>query len=157
MENSVKVRVHKSTRRGILVELLGEFDIGTRRVLGTTLSSVASWGQPVSVDLSGVTFMDSSCLWEIVTLHWRHRDFLKLCNPSPQVELSVAACDLEGWIAFRPSRNSVPQTAGESPPIPREKSIEAAKGAGGTGLLDKRLVRRCRMPDAPFRWRGQRG
>ncbi len=156
VEPWVRVRVHKPSHMGIFVELLGEFDVGTRRILGRTLSSLASWGQPVYVDLSGVTFMDSSCLWEIAVQHRRHRDHLALCNPSPQVELSVAACDLEGWIAFRPRKNSAPRTTGESPSAPREKSIEAAKGAGCKGLLDKRQVRKGRATDVPFRRRGLR-
>lgn len=157
VENSVRVRVHRPTRRGILVELSGEFEVGTRRVLGRTLDSVASWGQPVFVDLSGVTFMDSSCLWEFVVQHRLHRDRLALCNPSPQVELSVAACDLEGWITFHPSKDLVPQTTRELPPASREGSINAAKGAGGKGLLDKRQVRKCRATDVPFRRRRPQG
>ena len=119
MEKSARVRVHKPTRTGILVEFAGEFDIGTRRVLGRALSGVASWGQPVFVDLSGATFVNSLCLWELVVQHGLHRDQLTWCNPAPQVELSEAACGLEDWIAFHRSKDSIPDTTGGSSPTSR--------------------------------------
>lgn len=156
MESSVKVRVHKPTRMGILVELLGEFDVGTTRVLGRTLSGVASWGQPVFVDLSGATFMDSSCLWELVVQHALHPDHLALCNPSPQVALSVAACDLEGWIAFHPSRDLTPQKTGELP-ASRKKGTSTEERPAEKRVLGRRQVRRFRSTGTPFRRRGLQG
>lgn len=154
MKDLTRIRVYESSWMGIFVELSGEFDVGARRALGKTLGSVARWDRPVYVDLSRVTFMDSSCLRELAVQHQLHVDNLALCNPSRQVELSVAACDLEGWITFHPGKDSVPRITGELPSMPRENSIGAAKDAGGKGLLDKRQVRKRRATDAPFRWRG---
>lgn len=104
MKDSARILVHEPDRTGILVELFGEFDIATKRALRRTVSSVARWGLPVFVDLSGVTFLDSSCLRELAVQHKLHANHLTLCNPSWQVELSVTACDLEGWIEFQPNK-----------------------------------------------------
>lgn len=115
MKNPTRIRVHEPDRTGILVELFGEFDIVTRRALRTTVGSVARWGLPVFVDLSGVTFLDSSCLRELAVQHQLHANHLTLCNPSRQVELSVAACDLEGWVDFRPNEGFTPRATTGGP------------------------------------------
>ncbi|WP_166396049.1 STAS domain-containing protein [Rubrobacter marinus] len=157
MENSTKIRIHEPSQVGILVELSGEFDVQARRALGKTLNSAASWGSPVRVDLSGVTFMDSACLWELVVEYWLYRENLALCNPSPQVELGVAACGLEGWIVFRPSEETASRTADGLPPKPREKSTEAAESTAGKTLLDTRKARKRRATDVAYRRRGPQG
>lgn len=156
MENSVRVRVHRPTRRGILVELSGEFEVGTRRVLGRTLDSVASWGQPVFVDLSGVTFMDSSCLWELVVQHRLHRDRLALCNPSPQVELSVAACDLEGWITFHPSKDLYLKQPASYPRRPGRGVSTPQRAQGARGYLINARYGSAGRPTSRFGGEGRK-
>ncbi|MDP9474235.1 MAG: STAS domain-containing protein [Actinomycetota bacterium] len=123
MKNSARIRVHEPDRTGILVELFGEFDIETKRALRETVGSVARWGRPVFLNLSGVTFLDSACLWELAVQHKLHANHLALCDPSYEVELSVAACNLEGWIDFRPNKDSAsrPRTRRPARPAPDEE------------------------------------
>lgn len=84
----------------LLVVFSGEWDVRYRRTLEETLGAVLSQGEPTFVDLSGITFLDASCAEELAVQHQLHADALVLCNPSPEVELAVSACDLEGWIEF---------------------------------------------------------
>jgi anti-anti-sigma factor len=84
----------------MLVELSGEFDILYQKVLENVLSRSLTSGRPTLVDLSRVTFMDSQCVRELAIHYQLGRGSLALCDPSRGVELSVAACDLEGCIDF---------------------------------------------------------
>jgi anti-anti-sigma factor len=86
--------------RPILVELCGEFDVLFQNILTDTLSDCLASGRPTFVDLSGVTFMDSQCVRELVVYYQLGRGRVALCDPSGELELSVAACDLEDWIDF---------------------------------------------------------
>jgi anti-anti-sigma factor len=94
------VRPERDARGGILIKLRGEWDIRGSGILRQTLGSVLGGGLPAFVDLSGVTFMDSRCIEELAVHYQMHRDEMVPCNPSPQVELGVAACGLEEWICF---------------------------------------------------------
>ena len=95
-----------TTRRGMgeggpmLVRLSGDFDVRYERILEDTLSDCLASGGLTLVDLSGVTFMDSRCVRELAFHYQLGEGRLALCDPSPEVELSVAACDLESWIDF---------------------------------------------------------
>jgi anti-anti-sigma factor len=84
----------------MLVKLLGEFDIRCRKTLEDTLRDCLDSGRPTVVDLSGVTFMDSRCVRELAVHYQLGRGRVFLCDPSQDVELSVAACDLETWLDF---------------------------------------------------------
>lgn len=152
MEDLTKILVHEPSRTGILVELSGEFDVGARRALGKTLGGAARWGRPVYVDLSGVTFLDASCLWELAVQYQLHGDHLALSNPSWQVELSVAACDLEGWISFRSNKVSASRaTPCESSNVPqKERGDTAGLAGGGRRSLDRHRARKPRAPGSPF-------
>jgi anti-anti-sigma factor len=86
--------------RPILVELCGEFDVLFQNILADTLSDCLASGRPTFVDLSGVTFMDSQCVRELAVYYQLGRGRVALCDPSGELELSVAACDLEDWIDF---------------------------------------------------------
>ena len=83
-----------------LVKLSGEFDVRYQRILEDTLIDCLNSGRLTFVDLSGVTFMDSRCVQELAFHYQLGEGLLALCDPSREVELSVAACDLEGWIDF---------------------------------------------------------
>jgi anti-anti-sigma factor len=84
----------------ILVKLSGEFDVRYRKILEDILSDCRASGSPTLVDLSEVTFMDSRCLQELAIHHRLGRGRVALCDPSQEVDLGVAACDLEEWIDF---------------------------------------------------------
>jgi anti-anti-sigma factor len=84
----------------VLVKLSGEFDIRYRRTLEHTLRDCLASGRLTLVDLSEVTFMDARCVWELAVYCQLGRGRMVLCNPSQNVEVSVAACDLEDWLDF---------------------------------------------------------
>lgn len=86
--------------RCALLTLSGEFDIRRRRALERTLLGCLASGGPTVVDLSGVTFMDSWCLRELAVHHQLGGGRMVLCDPSQDILVGVAACDLEGWLDF---------------------------------------------------------
>jgi anti-anti-sigma factor len=86
--------------QGVFVRLSGEFDVLYRRILADTLSDCLASGRPTFVDLSEVSFMDSRCVRELVICYQLGGGRVALCDPSWEMELSVAACDLEQWIDF---------------------------------------------------------
>jgi len=105
VEDLTAIRIYKLYQTSILVKLRGEFDIQKERALRQTLGGVSRSGLPVFVDLSGVTFLDSRCVRELAVQYQLHANHLTLCNPSWQVELSVAACGLGGWFSFCPGKD----------------------------------------------------
>ena len=86
--------------RPVLVKLSGEFDVRYRRTLKHTLRDCLVSGRPTLVDLSGVMFMDFRCVRELAVHYQLGRGRVVLCDPSQNVEVSVAACDLEDWLDF---------------------------------------------------------
>ena len=86
--------------RPMLVKLCGEFDVLSQKILADTLSDCLASGRLTFVDLSGVTFMDSRCVQELAVYYQLGKERVALCDPSKELELSVAACDLEDWTDF---------------------------------------------------------
>jgi anti-anti-sigma factor len=84
----------------VVVRLSGEFDIRYRRTLENTLRDCLASRRSTLIDLSEVTFMDARCVWELAVYCQLGRGRMVLCNPSQNVEVSVAACDLEDWLDF---------------------------------------------------------
>jgi anti-anti-sigma factor len=84
----------------VLVRLSGEFDVRYEKILEDTLSDCLASERQTFVDLSGVTFIDSRCVRELAIHYQLGEGRVALCNPSREVELSVAACDLEAWLDF---------------------------------------------------------
>jgi anti-anti-sigma factor len=85
----------------ILVKLSGEFDVRYQRILEHAMSAcLGASGSSTFVDLSEVTFMDAQCIRELVVHYQLGKGRLVLCDPSQEVELSVAACDFEKRIDF---------------------------------------------------------
>jgi anti-anti-sigma factor len=84
----------------VVVRLSGEFDIRYRRTLENTLRDCLASRKSTLIDLSEVTFMDARCVWELAVYCQLGRGRMVLCNPSQNVEVSVAACDLEDWLDF---------------------------------------------------------
>jgi len=96
--------------RPVMVKLSGELDVRYRRILENTLRACLTSGRPTLVDLSEVTFIDSRCLRELAIHYQLGTGRVALCDPSQEVEVGVAACDLEGWLDF------VYTTSSEHPP-----------------------------------------
>jgi len=86
--------------RPVMVKLSGELDVRYRRSLEDTLRACLASGRPTLVDLSEVTFIDSRCLRELAIHYQLGTGRVALCDPSQEVEVSVAACDLEEWLDF---------------------------------------------------------
>jgi anti-anti-sigma factor len=97
---SETARRNRSGDRPILVKLFGELDVRYQKILEDVLSDCLASGRPTLVDLSEVTFIDSRCVRELVVHNQLGHGSMALCDPSREVELSVAACDLEEWIDF---------------------------------------------------------
>lgn len=87
-------------RELVLVKLSGELDIQYQKILKNILSDCLASERSALVDLSRVTFMDSLCARELVVHYQLGKGSMALCDPSWEVELSVAACDQEKWIDF---------------------------------------------------------
>jgi len=86
--------------RPVIVKLSGELDVRYRRTLEDTLRDCLASGRPTLVDLSEVTLMDSWCLRELAIHYQLGIGRVALCDPSQEVEVGVAACDLEEWLDF---------------------------------------------------------
>ena len=97
--------------RPVIVKLSGELDVRYRRTLEDTLRDCLASGRPTLVDLSEVTFMDAWCLRELAIHYQLGTGRVALCDPSQEVEVGVAACDLEEWLDFVYTTGS-----GHSPP-----------------------------------------
>lgn len=103
--------------RPVVIKLSGELDVRYRRILEDALRDCLASGRPTLVDLSEVTFMDSRCLRELAIHYHLGAGRVALCDPSQEVEVGVAACDLEGWIDF------VYTTRSGHPPCHAAKSV----------------------------------
>jgi anti-anti-sigma factor len=97
---SETARRNRRGDRPVLVKLFGEIDVRYQKILEDVLSTCLGSGRPTLVDLSEVTFIDSRCVRELVVHHQIGQGSMALCDPSREVELGVAACDLEEWIDF---------------------------------------------------------
>jgi anti-anti-sigma factor len=86
--------------QSIRVKLSGEFDVRYQKILEDILRDCLASGNPTLVDLSEVTFMDSRCVRELAIHYQVGQGRVALCDPSQDVALGVAACDLEEWIDF---------------------------------------------------------
>ncbi|MGB3632938.1 MAG: STAS domain-containing protein [Rubrobacteraceae bacterium] len=94
------IEVRHSRNGSITVELRGELDLSSIDELCQTLSNVASFRCPTTIDLSQVTFMDIQSTRELAVRSQLYAHQVTLINPSWQVERSVEACKLGGWIRF---------------------------------------------------------
>src|ERR671916_2007409 len=94
--------------RPILAKLSGELDVLYQKMLGDALGDCLVSGRPTLVDLSEVTFMDSRCVQELAFYYQLGKERVALCDPSQELELSVAACDLEDWVDFVYTTSSDP-------------------------------------------------
>jgi anti-anti-sigma factor len=98
-DSTISVRARRDDQP-IMVKLSGELDVSYQKILEDTLDGCLASGRPTVVDLSEVTFIDSRCVRELAIHYQLGEGRVALCDPSREVELGVAACDLEGWIGF---------------------------------------------------------
>lgn len=97
--------VHRD--EGCAVVLRGEFDLACHATLGSVLDDALRRSAEVLVDLSGVTFMDGSCVRELALLLALHGERVVLEGSSREVEASVTACGMEDLVRFgRPRRGT---------------------------------------------------
>lgn len=75
-------------------------------------SSAGHHERSVAVELSRVSFLDSSCPRELVVYQRLRPGHVVLCDPSPQVELSAAACGVEACIRFCSAARDRSEAAG---------------------------------------------
>ncbi len=111
MEGQVRFQDREWGKTLVPVMLSGEFDARVVGDLRETLESLLGSGRSVAVDLSAITFLGEECLWELVLYSEVYGDRLTLSDPSAQVELSVTACGLEGWIEFYAAEGSAYQAS----------------------------------------------
>lgn len=73
---------------GVVVALIGECDLAVRDELAATLHAAVTSSPVVTVDLAGLTFLDSSGVHGLVTAHHTARELgrhLYVINPSGMV------------------------------------------------------------------------
>jgi anti-anti-sigma factor len=86
--------------QSVLIKFSGEFDIRCRSTIEDTLRDCLASGRPALVDLSEVAFMDSRCVQELAVHYQLGGGRMVLCDPSEDMEVSAAACDLKDWLDF---------------------------------------------------------
>ncbi len=106
----------------VFVTLCGEFDVRCRKALEDTLRGCLTYGGPTLVDLSGVTFMDSWCVWELAVHYQLGGGRMILCDPSQDVLISVTACDLEEWLDFERVADREPPPGDTAADTPRRSA-----------------------------------
>jgi anti-anti-sigma factor len=99
-KEATRFRSAQRDERPVLIKLSGEFDIRYQSTIEDTLRDCLASGRPALVDLSGVTFMDALCIRELAVHYQLGGGLMVLCDPSEDMEVSAAACDLEDWLDF---------------------------------------------------------
>jgi anti-anti-sigma factor len=88
---------------GVVVALSGELDLAGERELEAALEAAHASGEPLTIDHSGLNFIDSSGLRVLVKLHNRAttsgHDYTLIPGP-PQVHRTFALCGLDRTLAF---------------------------------------------------------
>ncbi|HEX3369132.1 MAG TPA: STAS domain-containing protein [Candidatus Cybelea sp.] len=90
------------------VELDGEYDLSRKEEVAALFARLAPGGAP-SVDMSKVTYIDSTFLHELALLHFRFKDFpVTLINVRPNVKriLDLVRFDRLFRFAAEPDRSS---------------------------------------------------
>lgn len=105
------IDVRETGLGGASVDLRGEFDVSSLKDLRGVLDAVRNLRGPVSVDLSGVTFLDLGCARELAVRSQLYAHCIGLRDPSEQVLATVRACGLQEWF------NLNPRTDPTEPPV----------------------------------------
>jgi anti-anti-sigma factor len=99
-----------------VVSLRGELDMATAEGLSDWLVAIA--GSPVVVDLSGLTFMDSTGITALVMARktmTEDGNELILSRPPPMVERVLQITGLSGWLTDWDPRWESPSAGHEAP------------------------------------------
>jgi anti-sigma B factor antagonist len=87
----------------VVVALMGELDLAGEARLEAAIDEAHTSGRPLTVDLSGLTFIDSSGLRVLVRLHNKAitngLEYRLIAGP-PQVHRTFALCGLDRTLAF---------------------------------------------------------
>jgi anti-anti-sigma factor len=94
-KEATRLRSAQRDERPVLIKLSGEFDIRYQSTIEDTLRDCLASGRPALVDLSEVTFMDYRCIQELAVNYQLGGGRMFLCDPSEDMEVSAAACDLK--------------------------------------------------------------
>lgn len=97
------IEASKTRSGNVLLEMRGEFDLSSLKDLKRNLDACASLREPVTVDLSGVTFLDSGCARELAVRSQLYAHRLILRSPSWETRATIHACGLDDWFDFRPA------------------------------------------------------
>ncbi len=93
---------------GVTVGMRGEFDAYSLPDLRETLDHVCSFGKPVVVDLSGVTFLDLQSARELVVRSLIQAHHLAFESPSFGVLASIRALGIDGRTRIHSGREEPP-------------------------------------------------
>ncbi|MBA2510135.1 MAG: STAS domain-containing protein [Rubrobacteraceae bacterium] len=85
---------------GRRVAIWGEFDLRNLGELREALRDVPRSDEPLVVDLSAVTFLDSQCVRELAAWKLLHPDLMQLRDPSWQARSSFDACGIHEGEVF---------------------------------------------------------
>jgi anti-anti-sigma factor len=88
---------------GVVVALSGELDLAGERELEAALEAAHESGAPLTIDLSGLEFIDSSGLRVLVKHHNRATTdgfTYRLIPGPPQVHRTFVLCGLDRTLAF---------------------------------------------------------
>jgi anti-sigma B factor antagonist len=88
---------------GVIVALSGELDLAGERRLEEAIEAARASGERLTVDLTGLNFIDSSGLRVLVRLHntavTDGFEYSLIAGP-PQVQRTFALCGLDRTLAF---------------------------------------------------------
>lgn len=83
------------------IELAGEYDIARKRELAATFAALTN-GCPVAIDMSRVSFVDSTFLSELAAMRLRHVEHpVTLVGVHPHVARVFRLAKLDRFFAFR--------------------------------------------------------
>jgi|GEM_PF-2622983 len=95
--------------RGILLKISGRFDAGLQQGFREAYQDTAVAGMTYRVDLSQVTYMDSTGLWLLASLAEYANDHharVKIVNPSAVAKNSIAAASMSELLGLKHGETS---------------------------------------------------
>ena len=88
---------HRATEGGVTLKVVGELDLGTVAVLAESIERLRGDVKALTIDLSELTFMDSTGLRLLIELDQRaSREQWKLVLLRPQSEMAAAVLKATG-------------------------------------------------------------
>lgn len=84
--------------RGSVLQVAGELDLDTSTHLFNSASAAADPSKPITIDMSGVTFMDSSAIGVLVRVSQERT--VRIVEPSEQVRRLLEITGLTEWFGL---------------------------------------------------------